>query len=134
MKLPLLFEIKTYDNRNWALTEPDYKMMNERLEAGARFLTIPDGSQSKVAVANIKFFGKRQISMGDIISEQKGLPQGKPKEFDKLSKGYIKFLAMSIKVKVKHGVKVSDLDKRISDEQRPLINAELKKLGVDFQL
>ena len=127
-------EIVTYGNRSWPLTEFEYKAMNERLEAGARFLTIPDESQSKVNISDIKFFGRRQMAMSDMIGETKMLPKGEPKPFDPLSKGYIKFLAMSIKLRRKHGGGLQKVLDKITDEQRPLVNAELKSLGIDFQV
>jgi hypothetical protein len=127
-------ELVNWKGRSWALTEFEYRGMNERLEAGAKFLTLPDGSDSKVSVSDIKFFGRRQVSMSDMIDETKMLPQGEKKQYDPLAKGYIKFLAMSVKLALKQGTGTAKVQDKVTDEQRPLINAELKKLGIDFQL
>jgi hypothetical protein len=133
MKLPKHYELRTWEKRTWTLTEPEYQIINKRLLDGARFLVMPDEAQSKVAPADIRFFGKRQISMGDLIMEQKALPPGAPKPFDPLSPGYIKFLAMSVKVKRgKGGLK--ELQARLIPEQIPLINAELERMGIDFRV
>lgn len=50
---------------------------------------------------------------------------------DSTSPGYIKFLVASIKMKRKFGDKYAG---RLTDEQKVLVNAELKKQGIDFQV
>jgi hypothetical protein len=127
-------EVKTWDKRAWAITEPEFKYMKERMEAGAKFLTVPDGSDSTIAVSDVKFIGRRQMTMSDMYDETKALPAGKPKEFDPTSKGYIKFLAMSIKLRRKNGTSIQQVLDKITDEQRPLINEELEKAGVEFRV
>lgn len=133
-KQPKTHELTTWANRTWTVTEPEFKHMKERMEAGAKFLTIPDGSESIVGISDIKFFGRRQMTMGDMYDETKALPAGKPKEFDPLSKGYIKFLAMSIKLRRKSNGSLSQILEKITDEQRPLINEELEKAGVEYRV
>lgn len=127
-------EVVNWKGRSWALTEWQYNAMNERLEAGAKFLTIPDGSDSKISVSDVKFFGRRQMSMSDMYDESKALPAGEPKPFDPLSPGYIKFLAMRVKLRRKTGGGLSAAVAKITDEQKPLVNEQLKNLGVDFQV
>lgn len=134
MKAVKTHEIVTWGGRSWPLTKDEYDFINSRLEAGARFLTMPDADLSKVAATDVRFFGKRQMTMGDMIDESKGLPQGKIKEPDPLAAGYIKFLAMSIKLKLHKHAGVADVVARLTDEQKPLVNAELKKQGVSFQV
>ena len=127
-------EIVTYSGRGWPLTEYEYKAMGERLEAGARFLTIPDEALSKVAVTDIKFFGKRQMSISDMIDESKALPAGEPVKFNPLGKGYIKFLAGSVKLAIKGKSNLSKVVAKITEEQKPLVNAELEKDGIDYRV
>lgn len=127
-------EISTYSGRSWALTQPEFTAMNERLEAGARFLTAPDAQPpdyigSKIAVSDIKFFGKRQMSMSDMINEHKALPEGK-KEFDPTAPGYIKFLVGSIKLRRKLGIKVHNITNILTEEQKKLVFQEMKRQGL----
>lgn len=133
-KQPKTHELATWAGRSWAITEPEFRYMRERMEAGAKFLTIPDGTDSAVAVSDIKFFGRRQITMSDMYDETKALAPGKPKEFDPLSKGYIKFLAMSIKLRRKSNGSLTQILEKITDDQRPLINAELEAAGVEYRV
>ena len=127
-------EVSTWSKRSWAVTEVEFRYMKERMEAGAKFLTIPDGSETSISVSDIKFIGRRQMTMSDMMDETKALPAGKPKEFDPLSKGYIKFVAMSIKLRRKNGSSIQAIIDKITDEQRPLINTELEKAGVEFRV
>ncbi len=133
-KQPKTHELVTWAKRSWAVTEPEFKHMKERMEAGAKFVTIPDGSDSAVSVSDIKFFGRRQMTMSDMYDETKALAAGKPKEFDPLSKGYIKFLAMSIKLRLKSHGNISEVTAKITDEQRPLINEQLSLAGVEYRV
>lgn len=50
---------------------------------------------------------------------------------DSTSPGYIKFLVASIKMKRKFGTKYGST---LTNEQKELVNAELKKQGIDFQV
>ena len=127
-------EVQTWANRSWPITEYEFKHMKERMEAGAKFLTIPDGSESSIAVSDVKFIGRRQMNMSDMMNETKALPAGEPKPFDPTSKGYIKFIAMSIKLRRKNGSSLQEVLAKLTDEQRPLINEELEKAGVEFRV
>lgn len=132
------YEIKTWDGRSWSLTAAEYAKMNERFEAGAKFLAAPDAEPplfipSKIPLSDIKFFGKRQMSLGDQINETKALPEGE-KKFNPLGKGYIAFIAGSIRLAIKHGNSPSKIVAKLNDEQKPLVNAELEKFGVSFRV
>lgn len=127
-------EVATWSGRSWPLLEFEFKYMKERMEAGAKFVTIPDGTETSISVSDIKFIGRRQMTMSDMMDETKMLPKGEPKPFDPTSKGYIKFIAMSIKLRRRHGSGVSEIIAKLTDEQKPLINAELEKAGVEFRV
>lgn len=126
-------EITTWSGRNWPLTAQEYNYLKERMEAGAKFLTIPDQDMSNVSLSDVKFLGRRQVSLGDIINEQKALPKGEVK-FDKMGQGYIKFLAASVKMRIKKGGNLQAVLAKIDDEQRPLVNKQLEKMGMDYRV
>ncbi len=127
------YELSTYSKRSWSLTKEEFDSMNERLEAGARFLVIPDDSQSKVSSSDIKFIGKRQMTLGDSPTESKSLQAGEIK-FNPIGEGYIKFIATSIRVSLKNDYPFPAAASRLSDEQRNLVNEELLRQKVEYRL
>lgn len=139
MKQIKTHEIVTWSGRSWPLTKDEYRAINERLEAGARFLSAPDAAPpdyipSKIAVNDIKFFGKRQMSIGDLVDETKMLPAGEKAELDPLGKGYIKFLVGSIRLRLKKGGDLRAVLKKINEEQKPLVNEELERQGINYSV
>ena len=125
-------EITTWSGRGYPLTEQEAAAIRERMEAGAKFLTIPNGTPwpDTVALNDIKGLSKRQLTMADMHKESKALPEGEKKEFDPLAPGYIKFLVGSIRLRMKFGGGVSKITNKLTEQQKKLVFEEMKKQGL----
>jgi hypothetical protein len=124
-------ELVTWSKRNFPLTEQEYQHIKDRMEAGAKFISTPNNTV--IALNDIQLLGKRQISLSDLMTENNMLPEGE-RSFNPLGRGYIHFLAGGVQLALKGKTNLSKIRAKIKAEQIPLVNEELKRKGIEFQL
>lgn len=128
-------EVVTWSGKIYPLSEQEAVHIKQRMEAGAKFITAPDGTAlgATIAVSDVKGLSKRQMTMADMLSEQKALPEGE-RQFNPLGSGYIKFLAESIKLALKGKLEMSKVKSKIREQQKAPVNKELEKMGINYRV
>lgn len=108
--------------------------------AGSGVWTIPEQNNRIVSVpmlaeVNDVWIEDVQVQLGEQLERAKRIEaSGQKVEATATSPGYIKFLVGNIRLRLRHGGSMHNILSKINDEQRPLVNAELTRQGVDFSV